>query len=113
MAPVPLRLVKKIGSKYYAFHLKGRYDEKDELEMSLRAGHKTTAKKEAESYRKWQNSVNNAHAIVMKHGAVYCVYTRSDTAFRSMKDAKDYLALFQKEWHGAGQIREWLKERGY
>ena len=108
-----MRFAKKIGSKYYAFHLKGRYDEKEELEMSLRFGRKTTAKKEAESYRKWQNSVNNSHAIVVKHGTVYCVYIRSDTAFRSMKDATDYLKLFQKEYHGPAPIREWLKERGY
>lgn len=113
MVAIPLRLAKKIGSKYYAFHLKGRYDEKDNLELSLRAGHKTTAQKEADAFRKWQNKTNNAHAIVVKHGTVYCVYIRSDTAFRSMKDAKDYLVLFQKEWHGPGKIREWLEERGY
>lgn len=112
---IPMRFVQKVGSKYYIFSLKGRYDERDEREDSLHFGRKIVAKKEAEDYKRWQNRVNNAHAVVKKYGPVYVVYIRGRDAFRSMKDATDYLTFSKgfKLGDSPRKLYQWLADRGY
>lgn len=113
MISISSAFARKVGSAYYTYHLKGRYDERAELENSLHHGKKWVAKKEAELYRKWQNAVNNAHAITVKKGTVYVVYIRNKTAFRSMADASAYVRFVQSGSHPASEVRKWLQERGY
>lgn len=107
---IPRRFVKKVGKTWRLYSMKGEYDSNNELELSLRFGRKTTAKKEAEAYKNWQNSVNNAHAIVRKFGTVYVVYISRE--FRTQKDANEYSEMLDS---GASSrdIKDWLNRQGY
>lgn len=111
MAIIPKTFVKKVGKGYRAYFTKGNYDEKDNLEKSLQAGHKVSAKAEAEAYKKWQNSVNDSHAVVVKTGTIYTVYVGS-LLFRSAADAHHYIDRIRQgpPWK---DLDAWIKEKGY
>jgi hypothetical protein len=87
MAEAPGVIAKKVGNFYYVFHRKGQFDERFDLEDSLHHGRKISNKKSAEEYRRWQNNVNNAHAIIVTYGTNHVVYIRGKEKFKTLVEA--------------------------
>lgn len=100
-------IAKKVGNFYYTFHRKGQFDERFDLEDSLHHGRKISNKKEAETFRKWQNNVNNAHAIIVTYGTNHVVYIRGREKYNTLSEAKD--AVKQK----TSEAKAWQKKHGF
>jgi hypothetical protein len=100
-------IAKKVGGFYYTFHRKGQFREEDDLADSLHHGRKVSNKSDAETFRKWQNKVNNAHAIIVTYGTNHVVYIRGDEKFKTQAEANAHAK--KRATEGAA----WRKKMGF